>query len=164
MKVLLCEDVKNLGWLGDIVEVNTGYARNYLLPQGLAKPATEANIKALGKEKAKRSEQRTWERARLEKAAAAVEGAEAVLAAKANEQGVLFGSVGAGDIAANLREQGFEVADEYVRLEENIKNVGTSQVTLEFDRDLAATVSVVVVAAGSDAAASPLGSPEEPGT
>ncbi|HUT30163.1 MAG TPA: 50S ribosomal protein L9 [Sedimentisphaerales bacterium] len=162
MKVLLCEDVKSLGWLGDIVEVNTGYARNYLLPQGLAKPATEANIKALGKEKAKRSEQRIRERERLGKAAAAVEGAEAVLAAKANEQGVLFGSVGAGDIAGNLREQGFEVANEYVRLEENIKQVGTSQVTLEFDRDLTATVSVVVVAAGSDAAASPLGSPEEP--
>ena len=154
MKVLLCEDVKNLGWLGDIVEVNMGYARNYLLPQGLAKPATAANIRSLGNEKAKRAEQRTLERERLEMAAASVEGAEAVLAAKANEQGVLFGSVGAGDIAANLREQGFEVANEYLRLEENIKHVGTSQVTLEFDRDIVATVSVVVVAAGSDAAAS----------
>jgi large subunit ribosomal protein L9 len=160
MKVLLCDDVKNLGWLGDIVEVNTGYARNYLLPQGLAKSATEANIRALAKEKAKRAEQRSHERKRLEEAAVAVEGAEAVLAAKANEQGVLFGSVGAGNIAANLREQGFAVADEYVQLEENIKHVGSSQVTLRFTQDLAATVTVVVVAAGEDISPSPAASAE----
>ncbi len=150
MKVLLCEDVKNLGWLGDIVEVATGYARNYLIPQGLAKKATKDNIRALSQEKAKRSEARIQERNRLERAAAAVEGAEAVLAAKANEQGHLFGSVGAPEIAGNLREQGFEVADEIVVLDENIKEVGTSQVVLKFGDDLTATVNVVVVAEGSD--------------
>jgi len=161
MKVLLCEDVKNLGWLGDIVEVNTGYARNYLIPQGLARPATEGNIRVLAKEKAKRAENRVRERKRLEEAAAAVEGAEAVLAAKANEQGVLFGSVGASDIAANLREQGFAVADEFVELEENIKHVGSSQVVLKFANDLAATVTVVVVAAGQDIGASPAATAQE---
>lgn len=150
MKVLLCEDVKNLGWLGDIVEVSTGYARNYLLPEGLAKIATEANIRALAKEKAGRTEQRKYERGRLEEIAAGVEGAEAVLAARANEAGLLFGSVGASDIAGNLREQGFEVADKVVQLPENIKNVGTSQVTLKFTEDLTATVNVVVVAAQAD--------------
>jgi large subunit ribosomal protein L9 len=161
MKVLLCEDVKNLGWLGDIVDVTAGYARNYLLPKGLAKPATEANVKALAREKAKRSEQRVKGRKRLEETAAAVEGAEAVLAAKANEQGVLFGSIGPRDIAANLREQGFAVADDYVHLEENIKNVGASQVTLKFAEDLNATVNVVVVAAGADIGASPVDSEEK---
>jgi large subunit ribosomal protein L9 len=150
MKVLLCEDVKGLGWLGDIVEVNTGYARNYLLPQGLAKVASQANVKTLAKEKAKRAEQRIHQRKRLEEAAAAVEGAEAVVAARANEQGVLFGSVGAGEIAGNLREQGFEVADEVVELSENIKQVGTSEVTLRFAEDLTATINVVVVAEGAD--------------
>lgn len=155
MKVLLCEDVKNLGWLGDIVEVNTGYARNYLLPQGLAKAATKANIRTLAKEKAKHAEQRVREHKRLEEAAGAVEGAEAVLAAKANEQGVLFGSVGASEIAANLREQGYAVADEFVQMEENIKHVGSSQVTLKFGKDLAATVTVVVVGAGEGVGASP---------
>lgn len=150
MKVLLCEDVEKLGWLGDIVEVSTGYARNYLLPQGLAKVATQANVKALAKEKAKRAERRIRERKRLEEAAAAVEGAEAVVAAKANEQGVLFGSVGASQIASNLREQGFEIADEIVQLDENIKQVGTSQVIIRFADDLTATVNVVVVAAGGN--------------
>jgi large subunit ribosomal protein L9 len=146
MKVLLCEDVAALGWLGDVVEVRTGYARNYLLPQGLAIVPTEANLKALAKEKAKRAEHRKVAKERLEEVAAAVEGAEAVVAAKANEQGVLFGSVGSCEIAANLREQGFEVADDVVKLPEHIKQVGTHSVSLKFGTDLTATVSVVVVA------------------
>lgn len=146
MKVLLCDDIKKLGWLGDIVEVNEGYARNYLLPQGLAKVATEGNIRALAKEKAKRSEQRLRERRRIEKAVEAVNGAEAVLAARANEQGVLFGSITEALIAANLRTQGFEVADDIVKLPEHIKQVGTHNVTLRFAEDLTATVRVVVVA------------------
>jgi large subunit ribosomal protein L9 len=145
MKVLLCEDIQKLGWLGDIVEVNTGYARNYLLPQGLAKVATEGNIRALAKEKAKRAEQRLRERRRIEKAVEAVNGAEAVLAARANEQGVLFGSVTEAMVAANLRAQGFEVADEIVKLPEHIKQLGTHNVTLRFAEDLTATVRVVVV-------------------
>lgn len=145
MKVLLCEDVERLGWLGDVVEVKEGYARNYLLPQGIAKVATDGNLKAIAKEKAKRAEQRISARKRLEEAAKAVEGAEAVVAARANEQGVLFGSVTERHIGSNLREQGFEVADEVVELPEHIKHVGTHSVTLRFADAVTATVSVVVV-------------------
>ncbi len=145
MKVLLCEDVEKLGWLGDVVEVNIGYARNYLLPQGIGKVATEASIRAIAEEKAKRAEQRIHDSKRLEDAVKALEGAEAVLAAKANEQGHLFGSVTERQIAANLREQGFEVADEVVQLPEHIKQVGTHAVTLKFSDDLTVTVNVVVV-------------------
>jgi large subunit ribosomal protein L9 len=145
MKVLLCEDIKKLGWLGDVVEVNDGYARNYLLPQGLAKVATKDSIRAIAEEKTRRAEQRIQHSERLEEAAKAVEGAEAVVAAKANEQGHLFGSVTSPQIAANLREQGFEVADEIVHLPEHIKQVGTHAVTLKFRDDLTVTVNVVVV-------------------
>jgi large subunit ribosomal protein L9 len=148
MKILLCEDVKRLGWLGDVVEVNEGYARNYLLPQGMATIPTEANLKSLEKEKAKRAEQRLHERGRIEKASAAVDGAEAVVGAKANEQGVLFGSVSAREIALNLREQGYEVADEIVQLKEHIKHIGTHSVELRFTEDLKVAVNVVVVALG----------------
>jgi large subunit ribosomal protein L9 len=148
MKVLLCEDVKKLGWFGDVVEVNEGYARNYLLPFGLARPATDSNLKAIAKEKAGRAEQRIQQRKHLEVAAKAVNGAEAVLAAKANEQGVLFGSIAADDIAANLREQGFEVADDVVELPAHIKQVGVHTVTLRFTEDLTATVSVTIVPEG----------------
>jgi large subunit ribosomal protein L9 len=155
MKVLLCEDIEKLGWLGDVVEVAEGYARNYLLPQRLATPATEANIRAIADEKAKRAEQRKLEGRRLETAMKAVEGAEAVVAAKANELGHLFGSVGAREIAANLREQGFEVTDKIVQLPEHIKEVGTHPVTLKFSAELTTTVNVVVVAEQDDTEAAP---------
>jgi large subunit ribosomal protein L9 len=146
MKVLLCEDITKLGWLGDVVEVNVGYARNYLLPQGLAKVATQSSIRAIAEEKSRRAEQRIEDSKRLETAAKAVEGAEAVVAAKANELGHLFGSVNEHQIAANLRAQGFEVADEIVQLPEHIKQVGTHEVTLKFAENVTATVNVVVVA------------------
>ena len=145
MKVLLCEDITKLGWLGDVVEVSVGYARNYLPPQGLAKTATQASIRAIAEEKAKRAEQRIEDSKRLENAAKAVDGAEAVVAAKANEQGHLFGSVNERQIAANLRAQGFEVADGIVQLSEHIKEVGSHSVTLKFAENVTATVNVVVV-------------------
>ena len=150
MKILLCEDIDKLGWLGDIVDVKDGYARNYLLPHGLAIVPTESNLKSLAEEKAIRAEKRISDHKRLESAASAVEGAEAVIAATANEQGHLFGSVTNSMIAENLRGQGFEVADEVVKLASHIKEVGTSQVTLKFAEELFVTVNVVVVADRED--------------
>ncbi len=150
MKILLCEDIDKLGWLGDVVEVAEGYARNYLLPQRLATQATDANIKSIADEKGKRAELRKLEGKRLEVAMRAVEGAEAVVAAKANEQGHLFGSVTAREIASNLREQGFEIADKLVQLPEHIKEIGTHPVSVKFSPELIATVNVVVVAEKDD--------------
>ncbi len=150
MKVLLTNDVDKIGLLGDVVDVADGYARNYLLPQGLARPATDANIKAIAKDKAQRAEQRRLERSQYERAAQAVDGAEAVIAAAANEQGHLFGSVFKHEIAENLRAQGFEVPDDVVALDEHIKQVGTYGVTLRFADDLSAAVTLVVVPEGAD--------------
>jgi large subunit ribosomal protein L9 len=161
VKVLLCEDIRKLGWFGDIVEVNHGYARNYLLPKGLARIATRDNIKALEKEKAVRAEHRIKEISRLTEIAKKVEGAEAVLAAKANEQGVLFGSITAANIAVNLREQGFEVADDIVELPHHIKQVGAHSVTLRFTDDVTATVTVTVVPEGGQIASEQKEEPQE---
>ena len=156
MKILLCEDIDKLGWLGDVVEVAEGYARNYLLPQRLATQATEANIRAIAEQKAKGAELRKLKGKRLEAEMQKVEGAEAVVAAKANEQGHLFGSVTAREIAANLREQGFQITDKMVQLPEHIKEVGTHAVTLKFSAELTTTVNVVVVAErDEDAEAAP---------
>lgn len=148
MKVLLCEDIDKIGYFGDVVEVANGYARNYLLPGGLAIVPSEENLKSLADEKAKRAEQRIREQKRMVSAAEKVRGAEAVVAAKVNEQGHLFGSVTERDIAANLRAQGFEVADEVVSLTEHIKEVGTHTVNLKFSAELVIPVTVVVVAEG----------------
>ncbi len=116
----------------------------------MATVATEGNIRSLAKEKGKRAVQRIAESKRLEKAAEAVKGAEAVLAAKANEQGHLFGSVTEKHIAANLRDQGFEVADSVIKLPEHIKQVGTHEVILRYSDDIKVPVSVVVVAESED--------------
>lgn len=150
VKVLLCEDIRKLGWFGDIVEVADGYARNYLIPQGLAIAPTEQNVRSLEEEKAKRAEQRIRERKRIEQVAEKVEGAEAVVVAKANEQGHLFGSVTARDIAENLRQQGFEVANEIVQIQGHIKEVGEHWVTLDYAEDIAVDVKVTVVPEGED--------------
>ncbi|MBN1788046.1 MAG: 50S ribosomal protein L9 [Sedimentisphaerales bacterium] len=150
MKVLLCEDVEKLGWYGDIVEVNQSYARNYLIPQRIATIPSEAKIKAMADEKAKRAEQRQVVIDNLKKAANAVDGAEAVIAAKANEQGHLFGSIHENQIAANLRLQGFEVADKHVKLGEHIKEVGQYTVKLVFAEDVEAQVKVTIVPEGQE--------------
>ena len=147
MKVLLCQDVEKLGWLGDVVEVKNGYARNYLLPYGIATVPSEGNIRSLAEAKAKKAEERKLAYTQLERAAEAVEGAEAVIASKANELGHLFGSVNERDVAANLREQGFDIADNMVRFSggHHIKEVGTYEVTIKLAAELTASVNVVVV-------------------
>ncbi|MHB0946091.1 MAG: 50S ribosomal protein L9 [Sedimentisphaerales bacterium] len=153
MKVLLCEDVESLGWYGDVVEVKEGYARNYLLPQRVAVVPSESKIKAMAEEKAKRSEQRNIAMERLKKIAEKVEGAEAVIAAKVNEQGNLFGSISESQIAENLRQQGFEIADKFVRLDHHIKEAGQFSVRIKFAADITATVKVTVVPEGQIAEA-----------
>jgi large subunit ribosomal protein L9 len=146
MKVLLFEDVENLGWLGDIVTVRDGYARNYLVPQGLAGVPTEANIKALADEKARRAEKRKLQRQQQEELAESITGAEVVIAAKANELGHLFGSVAERDIADNLRQQGFVIKDGMVKLPAgHIKELGTHDISLKITADLTAPIRVVVV-------------------
>ena len=146
MKVLLFEDVENLGWLGDIVTVKNGYARNCLLPQRLAGVPTEANIQALADEKTRRAEHRQLEFKQKETLAAKVAGAEVVLAAKANDLGHLFGSVTDRDIAENIRQQGFAIQDSMVQLTAgHIKELGTYDVTLKFAAELSASVHVIVV-------------------
>lgn len=146
MKLLLVEDVEKLGWLGDVVDVKNGYARNYLLPQGLAKIPTQANIDALAEEKSRRAETRRLEREQKEQLVSSMESAEVVLAAKANELGHLFGSVAERDIAENLRQQGFAVQDAMVQMPAgHIKELGTHEVTLKIATDLKAVVHVIVV-------------------
>lgn len=153
MKVLLCEDVETLGWYGDVVEVKEGYARNYLIPQRIATTPTEKKIKEMAEEKAKRSEKRQLVFAELRKAADAVNGAEAVISAKVNEQGHLFGSITESQIAENLRLQGFEVADKFVRLDGHIKEAGQFDVRIKYTADIIAVVKVTVVPEGQIAEA-----------
>jgi large subunit ribosomal protein L9 len=150
MKVLLCEDIENVGWLGDVVDVSAGYARNYLFPQGLGVKPTDDAVRSLAGEKAKRSEERKLVREQLERACKAVENAKIMLKAKTNEQGHLFGSVAERDIAGELREKGFEVSDKMVKMDEHIKEVGEYQITLKYASELSTTVEVVVLSENAE--------------
>jgi large subunit ribosomal protein L9 len=148
MKVLLCEDVENLGWYGDVVEVKEGYARNYLLPQRIAVAPSKKKMEDMAAEKAKRAEIRTIALENMKKVAAKVEGAEVVIAAKVNEQGNLFGSISEHQIADNLRQQGFEVADKCVRLDHHLKEAGQFDIRIKFAADVTATIKLTIVPEG----------------
>jgi large subunit ribosomal protein L9 len=145
MKVLLCQDVDSLGFIGDVVDVKNGYARNYLLPQGIATVPTEGNIRSLAEAKAKAASERQARFDNLKRLCEEVEGAEVSIEAKANEQGHLFGSVTEKNIAEKLQEQGFAVQPEMVKLGEHIKDIGGHSVTIRMAAELEAKVTVTVV-------------------
>jgi len=144
MKVLLHDDIEGLGYLGDVVEVSDGYARNYLLPRKLVAPPTEANIKAIQKEKVHQVDLRRLAREKLIKIAEQVNNAQLTISALANEQGHLFGSIGPEDIARALQEKGFEVQAKHVRLPDHIRQLGAYDVKLHFGENIDTIVQVQV--------------------
>lgn len=145
MKVLLCQDVDKLGWYGEVVNVADGYARNYLLPYGIATVPTDEKIESMAAERARRAEERQHVLEQLVKIAEDVNDAEVVIAANANAQGHLFGSVTEKDIAENLRNQGYEIKESMVALGSHIKEVGTHEVKLKVAQGVPTKISVVVV-------------------
>ena len=146
MKVLLQDDVTDLGYFGDIVDVKDGYARNYLLPEGLAIVPSQNNIRMLAKETEIRAKQRMEMLERLAQVADKITEAEVVVTAKANPQGHLFGSITEHEIAENLRAQGFEdVTDKMVRLSHHLKEVGYYEdITVKLAPDISSSISVLV--------------------
>jgi large subunit ribosomal protein L9 len=145
MKLLLHADIPKLGYFGDVVEVTKGYARNYLLPQGLAVEPTETNVKAIEEERAQKAEERRLAREQMVKAVDKVEGAEITIRALANEMGHLFGSVSEADVAAALRDARYEVQAKHVRLATHLRTIGTHEVKLRFAEDLSAMVTVHII-------------------
>ena len=145
VKLLLTENVDNLGIVGDIVEVKPGYARNYLLPHGLAGEPTEGNIAAVAERRAEVERQLRELRAQREKLIERLEGHEITLKRAANEQGVLFGSVSQHDIALALQEDGFDIQDREVRIGFQIKQLDSYTIPIQFDADLKVEIKLWVV-------------------
>jgi len=152
MKVILADDVRGLGHRGETVNVKPGYARNYLFPQGAAYEATEANIRRLGEEKKKYDEKMLREQAVAQTAAKSVEGLTVVITKKAGEEGHLYGSVTASEIADALSAKGVEVDRRRVELAEPIRRLGSHTVHVRLHRDVVATLTVEVQAAGAQPA------------
>ncbi len=145
MRVLLRKNVSKLGHIGEVVDVKPGYARNYLLPQGLATEPTEANLKAIEADKQRYLEELAKLRTELEAKAAVVDGKEITLAARANEEGHLYGSVGPAQIVAALAEQNVFIEAEHIVLPEAIRQLDKYEVPIRFAEDVSATISVLIV-------------------
>ena len=144
VKLLLQESIKNVGRVGDIVEVSPGYARNHLIPRGLAVVPTPNNVK---KVEARRKEIERMERERREQQEKMIQQLAAVevhLERRANEQGHLFGSVTATDVAKALQAQGFNIEASDINLPGRLDRINTYAVQVKFAEDLAADIKVWV--------------------
>jgi large subunit ribosomal protein L9 len=146
IEVILREDVKSLGKTGEMVRVKPGYARNYLLPRGLAFEATEGNKKRISAETRARSTRDQAERGEAERFAATLGAVAVTLTGKAGEEGKLFGSITTQDIADALAAQGHQVDRRRIELEHPIKTVGHHTVAVRLHPEVHAEVRVSVVA------------------
>ena len=144
MKVILKEDVQNLGQQGDVVEVKSGYARNYLMPQKLAILFTRQQKKSI--EEAQRVEERKLEREKdqLESVLKQVEGLSLSLKMQSEEDSKLFGSVTKLDIVKLLEENGITIDKKYVDLSSPIKTLGEHKVNIMFTKEMSASFTLTV--------------------
>lgn len=147
VQVILSADVPNLGDAGELVSVKPGFARNYLLPRGLAVAATEASKKQLAHQQRVIAEKVARERKLLEGEKARFEGQVIEITAQVGEEGKLFGSVTAVMIAEQLAERGLEVDRRKIALADPIKEAGEHAVVVKLHREVQATITVKVTAA-----------------
>jgi len=146
MKLILRKTVENLGDPGEIVNVAAGYGRNYLLPQGLAYEASEANVQRLEDEKVQAEERSRRDYLEAKRRAAQIDHISLTFHARAGEDGKLFGSVTSGDIADRASEEGldFKVEKRHIQLEEPLKTLGASKVVVRLHAEVEVEIDVTV--------------------
>lgn len=149
MEVILREHVDNLGRRGDVVKVAAGYARNYLLPQKLALPVTEASRRQIEREREKAEARDAEEKAAAEAMAERIAALDISIARRVGENQTMYGSVTSADIAQALASKGFDVEKRKIVLPEAIKSIGEHTVPVKIHRDVTAEVKVKVVAEGA---------------
>ncbi|MBI3556493.1 MAG: 50S ribosomal protein L9 [Deltaproteobacteria bacterium] len=145
MKVILRENVENLGKTGDIVKVSDGYARNYLLPRNLVFLADEQNVAAIEHHKKALAKKRDRETSEAKEIAKKIEQFSVTIARKVGENEKLFGSVTSGDIAEALAKGGYKVDRRQIQLGDPIKQLGVVTVPVKLTTDVVAQVKVWVV-------------------
>ena len=146
MQVILREDVNHLGEVGDLVVVKPGYARNYLLPRGLAVQASERQMRRVEHEKRIIEARIAKNRAGAEGEKAKLDGVVLTVEKSAGENGKLFGSVTAMELETRLRDSGHDVDRRRFLIDENIKSLGEYDIGIKLHRDVTATIKVLVVA------------------
>ena len=151
MEVILRQAVENLGHPGDLVKVSAGFARNYLLPRGVAVAATEGNKKRIAQEKARLEAAEAARRQTAEEYAATVEQISLTFSARVGEEGKLFGSVTSADIAHQLEAQGYKIEKRQIDLNEPIKALGVHDVEIALHPEVSVKVRLNVARSEDEA-------------
>ena len=147
MQVILLEKIDKLGLLGDLVDVKAGFARNYLLPQKKAEPATAANIEAFQARRAELEKAQSEALAAAQERAAKLEGATVTVSSKAGSEGKLFGSIGTEEIRSALEGIGVSVQKKEIRMPDGpLRSIGEHEVALHLHADVDSQITVQVVA------------------
>ncbi|HVZ78187.1 MAG TPA: 50S ribosomal protein L9 [Gemmatimonadaceae bacterium] len=145
MQIILRQAIENLGKPGDVVTVKAGYARNYLLPHGLAYEATPGNLKRIAQERARLEAAENERRAAAQTIADKLEQVSLTFSARVGEEGKLFGSVTAADIVAQLEAQGLQIEKRQIDLHEPIKALGVYKVPVRLHADVKPEIRVWVI-------------------
>jgi large subunit ribosomal protein L9 len=145
MEVILRHAVENLGKPGDVVKVKNGYGRNYLLPHNLAYEATPGNLKRIQQERARLEAAEGQRRDAAQDVATKLEQVSLTFSARVGEEGKLFGSVTAADIAQQLEQQGFHIEKRQIDLHEAIKSLGVYRVPVRLHADVKPEIRVWVI-------------------
>jgi large subunit ribosomal protein L9 len=147
-RILLREDVDDLGARGEIVRVRAGYARNYLLPRKLAVEATAGNVKQIERERTVLMKKEAGERATADAQADQMRSLALIFERKSGPEGALYGSVTSMDIAETLKEKGYEIDRHRIHLREPLKRTGEFVVPLRLHREVTVELNVKVIAEG----------------
>lgn len=145
MQIILKEDIANLGYKDDVVEVKNGYGRNYLIPQGKAVIATPSALKVLAENQRQRAHKLEKIKADAETAAAALEGVKLTIGAKTSSTGTIFGSVNNIQIAEALEKLGHNIDRKIIVLKDPVKEVGEYTATIKLHRDVVVEIPFEVV-------------------
>lgn len=145
MELLLRRDVGDLGKIGDVVDVKPGYARNYLLPLGMAVPVTKANLEQLDRVRAAAFAEEAGRVQGFKEMAAQMAESSVTVEGLANEEGHLFGSVNVAQIAHALQGKGFRIDEKMIRLPAPLREIGVFDVPVHLHQDVEATIKVWVV-------------------
>jgi large subunit ribosomal protein L9 len=151
MQVILLEKIDKTGSLGEVVNVKAGFGRNFLIPQGKAKPATKANLAEFETIRAELEAKEAASKEKAQRIQEKMDGVELTISANASDEGKLFGSVGPNEIVVALAESGFEVAKRDIDLPEVIRTVGEFEASVSLWAEVSATVKISVVAANTEA-------------
>ena len=155
VELLLTRRIENLGRDGDVVSVKPGYARNYLLPQGLATIATPHSVRMVEKRRAKLQEIEKVRLVDLKEYAGRLQRNSITIESNANDEGHLYGSVGATEVSAAFKKEGFDIAPDQVRLEGPLKELGLYTIVIHLAEEVKGEVKVWVVPTSGEEHAAP---------